>query len=478
MKKLFPLALICLVLLSVLFACTDKNKVDLDGKTVYDIDVYLDGQVLSAKQTVKVTNTFQEGLDSLTFALYPNAYSEDASSRAYTGRLARYGGITVSKLTVNDTETEFTLSDNNLYMSFNVPAMTDKQEVVVGMEYTVQIPECSLRFGELNGAYNLSNFYPQLAVWSGEEFLTDPFSTIGDPVMSDVADFKLSVDIPASLVAAIPGSVSSGNAKPGRKMYEISAPNVRDFAMALNGEYQVATAKAGDVEVSYYYVEDGSAQAHADLAASAIEVFSENFGSYPYDRFVVALTPFDADGMEFSGLVYISDDASDAEAAIIHEAAHQWWYNLVGNDNVRSPWLDEGLTSFTSAYYYKLVGNEDKYNAEMALTEQSYLRYERLQKLRKEGGLVAINKSIYEYTSYQYGMLVYDKGAMMFKHILETVGEEKFLSAMRDYVENNRFARVGAEELSASFGKVMKCDASGLINGWLSESACLAAFAS
>ena len=37
---------------------------------------------------------------------------------------------------------------------------------------------------------------------------------------------------------------------------------------------------------------------------------------------------------------------------VAHETAHQWWYGVVGNEQIREPWIDEGLAEFTAAYFY------------------------------------------------------------------------------------------------------------------------------
>ena len=34
-----------------------------------------------------------------------------------------------------------------------------------------------------------------------------------------------------------------------------------------------------------------------------------------------------------------------------HEVGHQWFYGLVGNDQGRDPWLDEGLATYVEARY-------------------------------------------------------------------------------------------------------------------------------
>ena len=40
------------------------------------------------------------------------------------------------------------------------------------------------------------------------------------------------------------------------------------------------------------------------------------------------------------------------EMITVHETAHQWFYGLVGNDEVDEPWLDEALTEYMTMRYY------------------------------------------------------------------------------------------------------------------------------
>src|SRR5690606_6507172 len=79
------------------------------------------------------------------------------------------------------------------------------------------------------------------------------------------------------------------------------------------------------------------------------------FGVYPHERMLVVQGDF-PDGMEFSGLVFVSTDwfksfkgetGSYLTLITIHEVAHQWWYMRVGNDPALSPWLDEALATYS-----------------------------------------------------------------------------------------------------------------------------------
>jgi aminopeptidase N len=49
-------------------------------------------------------------------------------------------------------------------------------------------------------------------------------------------------------------------------------------------------------------------------------------------------------GIEYPNIIF--QGTGSLERATAHEAAHQWFYSLVGNNQARDPWLDEGLASW------------------------------------------------------------------------------------------------------------------------------------
>ena len=92
-----------------------------------------------------------------------------------------------------------------------------------------------------------------------------------------------------------------------------------------------------------------------DVARRSVERYSALFGPFPLSRLVIVEGDF-PDGMEFSGLVFVSRDwfeswngnpASYLTLITAHEVAHQWWYGSVANDQAAEPWLDEALATYS-----------------------------------------------------------------------------------------------------------------------------------
>jgi hypothetical protein len=340
-----------------LCACAGKTA-EITDNLSYDMALTLDGGTLDGSETVTYDNIYADKLTESVFHLYANAYAENAANPAYSAKPQSYGGIAVTGVTSDGETADYTVSDDGEYLTVKHASKDIGDKVSIGVAFNVTLPECALRLGYINGSYNLSEFYPQLSVFSDGAFRTDKYSSVGDPVFSETADYDVRFTCPNSLVVASSAKCAARTDDTTTQTLTFSGDNLRDFAMACNSDYNVISTKSGDTSVYYFYTEDETAQNTLDTAADALTKFGEAFGAYPYDTFSVVRVPFDGDGMEYGGLVYVSERTDDVIGTVIHETAHEWWYGTVGNDSINSGYLDEGLATFCEAYYYKLTGDD------------------------------------------------------------------------------------------------------------------------
>ena len=84
----------------------------------------------------------------------------------------------------------------------------------------------------------------------------------------------------------------------------------------------------------------------ASTARATLDKLIAAYGTYPYDRFVVARSTRSTSGNEYSGIVFIGGPRLTSLYAVSHEVAHQWFYHLVGDDQLVAPWLDEGFAEY------------------------------------------------------------------------------------------------------------------------------------
>jgi aminopeptidase N len=127
---------------------------------------------------------------------------------------------------------------------------------------------------------------------------------------------------------------------------------VRDFALAI-GHFQIARQVIDlphPVTVSVG-VEDGlgpSAETFLAKETRSLRDISRRYGPYPWSTFTLAVVPdLDGAGIEYPTIVF--QGPTSLSRATSHEATHQWFYSLVGNNQARDPWLDEALASWGGA---------------------------------------------------------------------------------------------------------------------------------
>ena len=477
MKKII-FTLLCLILACGLLVGCDKKESDAPSADLkYDIDVTLNGNTLTGKQTVTFINVMKDGLSEAVFHLYPNAYAEEQENKAYSGILPAYGGIEVTDISVGENAVTAQTDDSKQYLSVPLPSPAVGDKVTVKMSYTVTLPECRLRLGKSGNCYLLSSFYPQLAVYEDGNYRRDLFTTVGDPLYSEIGEYDLTFTCPNNLVVASSGKTVSKTDEGETSSYVYHANNVRDFALAASPDFDVLTARECDVDLYYFSIGDAAANERFSLVRSAFNKYTEAFGPSGLETFSVIIAPFDYSGMEFSGLVFVSSSAGDAtEETLLHETAHEWWYHLVGNDPIRQSALDEGLTSFTSAYYYLLAGNEQAFSQKIADVKKAYTQYETLQKRRKTGVNLRLDGTIYDYTSYQYTMLMYYKACMLFNNLYELYGKDKTTACLNAYATEYAHKTATFDGFISVCNKELKTDVSGLVNGWLGDVSSIATF--
>ena len=238
---------------------------------------------------------------------------------------------------------------------------------------------------------------------------------------------------------------------------EITAENVRDFALVLSEDFEVHTGSAalpsGDVRVNCFCLSDNDAEDTLALAADALRVFSDAFGEYPYSAFTVVQAPMGAGGMEFGTLVTVDPSVADRteyERTVVHETAHQWWFGLVGSDQLNSPWLDEGLTEFSTAYYFRRTGDNTSYGELVSSAAAYYAVYERMPS--EIGFDSAMNRHLSSYlTNGEYVAVTYCKGLLLFDTLLTLAGEDTMLRALAEYCSSNAYSVASQADLSAAF---------------------------
>ncbi len=473
MKKFALILALMLFLPLCLVGCGEKETL----LNHYVVTATFDEETasLACEEDVLYFNNSFNMLEEVCFFLYANSFDEGQKSvpTAYLDKAYKwgesYGNITFSEVLVDGESAEFSISENKNILTVKTPQFYPSESVKITLKFVVQLAKVRHRLGAGEHAYNFGNFLPLACVYENG-FVKNEFSAYGDPFYSEVSNFDVTIIYPSEFVLASSGKVVSSS---GNEMTtsSIKAGNVRDFAFVLSKDFSVLSGQAGKSQVNYFYYDDANAQEHLDTAVKAVLTFNKLFGEYPYEVLNVVKTDFCFGGMEEPKLVMIADDLADNETenyVIVHEIAHQWWYGVVGNNQFCNAWVDEGLTEYSTALFYKENAEYGlQYNTIMENALNSYLHFAQI--FDDLTGLdETMNRNLNEFaTEPEYVNITYTRGMLMFDALRQNMSERRFLKCLKDYYKTYKFKNSSAEKLAESFSKSSNINLEKFFDSWL-----------
>ncbi|MBR1926090.1 MAG: M1 family metallopeptidase [Clostridia bacterium] len=492
MKKLyFILALLFVPMM--FFGCSSKDVMQKVSENCdyYKITASLNTQekTLVATEEFYWTNKTGDTLSSVLFHLHPNAFKEGAKTnyavsqtqenRAYNGE-KDFGGITINSVYCNENSLNFNIlgEDEHLLEVELNEAILPKKSTVLKIEFSLDIPKVNHRFGYGANTINLGNFYPILSVYENGEWNRQGYLSSGDPFYSKVANYEVSLSYSDDYLLKSTGNLVTENTQNGQKTSVYSALAVRDFAMVLSKDFKEISQQVDETLVTYSYYEDENPEAHLKTAVDSLNTFNELFGVYPYKTLCVVKTNFLHGGMEYPNLVYVSDqitNESEYNNVIVHEIAHQWWYGLVGNNELKYGFIDEGLAEYSTALFYEM--NDGYKTTKEEVIGNALSSYMLFCDVFKEvyGELNSqMNRDIQTFnTETEYIYLTYVKGLLMFDSIENTIGQNKMLKCLKGIVSDYAFCEITPKEMIECFEKYSKRNLQSFITSWLDGSVIL-----
>ncbi len=420
-------------------------------------EIDFENHSFSGQMELGYVNTESVPLDSLFFRLFPNGDSSYGN-----------GSLTVQQVEVDDTPAETSLSLSDSVLEVKLPGPVQPGELRnLSMSFDGIVPldyggQDTAGYGIYNFSQNvmaLSGWFPILAVYDENGWNLDPVSGIGDSVYSDMASFSVQLNLPEGIVLVSTGVTTDQQADGGGLVqYTLDSGPVRDFFVILSPDFQVTSQNIGATQVNSYYLPGNEAGGEQVLAvgSDSLRIYNQQFGLYPYvDLDLVDAPMRNASGVEFPGIVLIGDslypDFSKPDLAVTaaHEVAHQWWYNLVGNDVIDNPWMDEALTTYSSSLYYEFTQGPGAAQGLFSYYENRY------QQAVDAGSDDQVTQSETYFESLndprRYGAIVYAKGALFFQALRQEIGDEAFFSALANYFNEYKFKIARPEDLLNAF---------------------------
>jgi hypothetical protein len=445
----------------------DANR--LPGAPHYFIQVrLLPGEIprLEGVQRVRFTNQEEVSLNELYFRLYPNlpAYGGTAQvSRALVdGQLVDVGHVPDSSaayIPLAGGLAAGATTDVTLWFSATLPTQVAAGTAGAGL------------YGFVEGVYDLAGFYPTLAVFDHRGWDLDAGAIFGDSFFADIGFYQVELTAPQGLLVAASGStLAREENSDGTTTWRIAAGPVRSFYAALTDRWEVISEEVDGIQVNSYLPVGGAASARTalGLTTTSLQVFSRLFGPYPYRELDVVPLPTTAFGMEYAGILglaanFYGEFAGGFGIAMPHEVAHQWFFNLIGNDQPEEPWLDESLANYAVYLYYESV---DWPEMQAALMENVF-RY-RYQAARNLGIDRPVSGPVLGFDQSNYINIIYSKGPLFLHAVRERMGDEAFFAALFDYAQTNRYGIAYADDLLNALRRHSGAPIDDLIALWIS----------
>ncbi|MDQ1301732.1 MAG: hypothetical protein QG637_1654, partial [Chloroflexota bacterium] len=400
----------------------------LSSLTQYSLTVTLSSDLKQVAGRARVRYTNNEGapLNEVYFHLFPNIWN---------------GSMTVAGVSVDGRAVETILESGADLLRVPLGRSLDpRQWVEIALDFRVPIPADTevgnyADFAYVADVLAMAHFYPTVVVYDDKGWHLETPATQGDVVYHDASLYDVSLTAPQGLVVAATGAtldrVENGD---GTATWRLAGGPMRDFNVAASMRYKTASRLVGDITINSYFLPEDAAggQNALDWAALSLQVYQTEFGAYPYRELDLAATETTAGGIEYPGLIVISrrfySDPNNAvyfEGITTHEVAHQWWYNVVGNDQVNDPWLDEALTQYSTYFYYeKAYGKQAIEN----LMDSFRARWARVDFLEKPIGL-----PVSTYPDKEYGAIVYGRGPLFLIALRDQIGADKMAQLLRRY---------------------------------------------
>jgi len=460
------------------FDAQDSNNINLNPKLAqvsgnfsnYNLSVIMDesNSMVEGNLTVDFYNNDNVNFTQIYFHIY-------LSGMYYIARQGKIEIVNVTDVINPNISFSYEVHPSSQIMWVNLSEMLEPQKrAQFIIQFNATLPDGGIDRANSHGSdgaqsrmYKYTSFYPIPCVYDNEDgWNTDSYLTTGDPFYFDMAYYNLFIEAPNGMKIAATGNLDEKLDKGATTWYHFNPIYpVREVTFAASRYFQVQSRNSNGVNVSTYFLPKDSylwnnyALNHAE---DALILFNNTFGTYPYPTLNVVEEYTDYGGMEYPNQVYISEsidswgypldvDRRLLEKIIAHEVCHQWWYNLVGNDEVDVGFLDEGLTCWSTDYYGEFYYGDWEYFQYTRYIDEVRVYYETYGLSSK------INQTVYECiaTNTDYYYVAYHKAPLIFEKLRQTLGLTDFLEGLKLYFERHQFGLVLLSDIQQAFEDIV-----------------------
>jgi hypothetical protein len=443
----------------------------------YAIRVALDPttHVVTGSETITYANNSPDTLAFVWIQLDQNLFAPGSKGSQVFPQEGRFGGsgfvggYTIERVASGDIRLEHRIDDTMMRVDLAQP-LPPGGSTTLSIDWRFTVPETGAdRMGRDGDLHLLAQWYPRMAVYDDVTgWNTLPYLGQGEFYL-EYGDFDVEITVPAAWIVAATGALQNADevltqsqrdrltkARSGKDVVQVvteaelanpasfrprtdgtltwrfRAENVRDFAWATGPDLVWDATSWNDVLTMAFYRPSAPAswREAAAMTQHSIEYYSKMLLPYPYPTASAVEGP--VYGMEYPMIVFVGSvpDREGLFDVIDHEWGHMWFPMIVGTDERRYAWMDEGIDTFINQFSKKA------YLPETQPVLQNVLEYSMAIEMIPEQS-IATHADLFR-SEMALGIAAYVKPAVFLNALRAVVGVEAFDRALAE------FARVWA----------------------------------
>lgn len=441
----------------------------------YKITATLDTTARSITGLVQIhyTNNSPDTLHYAWLQLDQNLYRPGSAGSMLFPADSRWGvrgfrgGYTLTDVRVGGQSATPRINDTMMRLDFPRAVKPRGGTIDIAMKFSFVVPDHgSDRMGRDGPLYEIAQWYPRMAVYDDVAgWNTDLYLGQGEFYL-EYGDIDFAVTVPAgytvaasgilqnadevltavqrtrlaraarttSVVPVITAEEARARKTAGTRTWRFRAEKVRDVAWAAAPDFRWdATSWNGILAQAYYeWPKSGKSwEAAAEETQWTIRHFSETFATYPYPQATSVAGP--VGGMEYPMFVMVSggEDSLSTFSTINHEHGHEWFPMVVGSNERRYAWMDEGFNTYINTFAKELRWRDTVMIESMMNNWKSAVA---------AGTDVPVMTHADNIPPTSLGAIGYRKPAVLLLTLRNhVVGRELFDAAFREYIRNWSF---------------------------------------
>jgi hypothetical protein len=269
-------------------------------------------------------------------------------------------------------------TDDQTVLSIPLPEpVPSGQAIDVEILWTSRIPRTFARTGFRGNYYFIAQWFPKIGVFQADGKWNCHQFHAGTEFFSDYGVYDVKMTVPQGWLLGATGMQQEVQQNPdGTSTHHYRESDVHDFVWTTSPDYREARRRFDHpglkpVEIRLLYQPEHQSQIDRHLRATevALQYYGTWYGQYPYGHITVIDPAWGsgAGGMEYPTLftcgtrIFNPLGGGSPEGVTVHEAGHQFWYAIVGNNEFEDAWLDEGLNTFSTARAIDVAYGEEMY---------------------------------------------------------------------------------------------------------------------